>query len=142
MKTEKLLLLVVVLSLFIWFMTRKKTKESFFNILPTELIDPQYYTLTEGGGYFDRGSGQEYEQVGLGGVDLNCNAVEIRSILHWIRWNDPDVLNRFVFRYDPSADIYNPDDAPRILKCLLRNLPSQHKYVPLIRNCFPVTVRV
>ena len=121
--------------------------ENFYNIVPTGVIDPDFIPNSQTLGYYDFGTRQRYQIVDRGsvdrdGVDLNCNAVEISSILQWIRWNDPDVLNKYVLRFDPSADINNPNDAPRILKELLRNLPSQHKYVPLLRTCSPVAVRV
>jgi hypothetical protein len=137
-------LLAAAILLSCWWLKKPQTlvEEAFYNVLPTELIDPQYLNLSEVNGYYDNSTGQTFATVGGGGVDLNCNAVETKAILNWIRWNDPDVLNRYVFRFDPSANIYNPDDAPRILKALLRNLPSQHKYIPILQNCFPITVRV
>lgn len=138
---KKLFVLLVVILLAAYWVCGGNF-EQFYNILPTEIIDTEYLNLNQGRAYFDAASGQSYQVVGKGGVDLNCNAVETRAILHWIRWNDPAVLNHYVFRFDPSANIDNPDDAPRILKMLLRNLPSQHKYVPILSNCFPTTVRV
>lgn len=116
--------------------------EMFRNILPTSDIDQQFISTTDGRAYFDEASGQSYQTINGGGVDLNCNAVEQRALLSWIRWNDPSVLNHYVLRYDPSANIDNPNDTPRIFKALLKNLPSQHKYVPLLTKCLPGNIRV
>jgi hypothetical protein len=142
MEIPKFLLLVVLAVVGFWIVNNTSIMEHFANILPTSLIDPEYISPTAGAAYYDKASNQNYQIVGGGAVDLNCNNVELRSIIHWIRWNDPTVLNRYVLKYDPSANIDNPNDAPRILRSLLQNLPSQHKYLPILQKCYPVNVRV
>lgn len=114
------------------------TSESFYNILPTELIDKQYYNINE-----DPFDYKHHLRVGdLYGVDLNCNNVTSADLLMWIQNNNPHLLHQYVYLYDPSIDIHNPVHAPRVLKMLLRNLPTQHPFMPIIRKCFPFKVRV
>jgi hypothetical protein len=143
MEIPKVALLLFLVVLGFWLVNSTRFMERFANILPTGMIDQEFVSPNEDPlAYYDASSNQTYQRVGGGGVDMNCNDVELRSIIHWIRWNDPAVLNRYVLRDDPSANIDNPNDAPRILKSLLRNLPSQHKYVPILQKCYPVNVRV
>ena len=114
------------------------SRESFYNILPTELIDGKYYNINE-----DPWDYKHNLRVGdLHGVDLNCNNVSQTDLLMWIKNNNPHLLHQYVYLYDPSIDIHNPVYAPRVLKMLLRNLPTQHPFMPIIRKCFPYRVRV
>ena len=115
-----------------------RTSESFYNILPTELIDSQYKNINE-----DPFDYQNNLRVGdIYGVDLNCNNVTSPELMAWIQNNNPHLLHQYVYLYDPSIDIHNPIHAPRVLKMLLRNLPAQHPFLPIIRKCFPYRVRV
>lgn len=112
--------------------------EKFYNIMPTELIDRSYYNINEDPyNYYDK------LRVGdIHGVDLNCNNVTMNNILKWIEDNDSDVLYKYVYIYDPSVNIYNPVDAPRVFKMLLMNLPEKHPYLPIVRKCFPSKVKI
>lgn len=113
-------------------------KETFYNIYPTDLIDPVYNNINE-----DPWDYKKNLRVGdLRGVDLNCNNVDMYDILCWIKDNSPHLLHQYVYRFDPSINIYNPIYAPRVLKMLLRNLPDQHSYLPILRKCFPYRVRI
>jgi len=116
----------------------KKNSESFYNIVPTELIDPQYHNINDDP--FDYKGNLRVGDVY--GVDLNCNNVTSKDLIAWINNNHPDVLHKYVYIYDPSIEIHNPIYAPRVLKMLLRNLPTQHPFIPIIRKCFPYTVRI
>ena len=114
------------------------TQESFYNILPTELIDGNYHNINE-----DPWDYKSNLRVGdLNGVDLNCNNVTNTDIVTWIKENNPNLLHEYVYLYDPSVNIRNPIHAPRVLKMLLRNLPTQHPFLPIIRKCFPYSVRI
>lgn len=113
-------------------------KENFYNILPTELIDPDYYNINQ-----DPLNYYNHLRVGdTHGVDLNCNNVNLTEILDWIKNNNPDVLYKYVYINDPSIDTENPIYAPRVLKMLLTYLPEQHPYIPILRKCFPYKVRI
>lgn len=113
-------------------------KESFYNIIPTELIDSHYNNINQDP--FDYNLNL---RVGdLRGVDLNCNNVTDSDLINWIKDNNPHLLHQYVYLYDPSINIHNPIHAPRVLKMLLRNLPTQHPYMPIIRKCFPYRVRI
>lgn len=115
-----------------------QSKESFYNILPTELIDSQYQNINE-----DPFDYKHNLRVGdTRGVDLNCNNVSSEDLMMWIKNNNPHLLHQYVYLYDPSIDINNPIYAPRVLKMLLRNLPTQHPFLPIIRKCFPYRVRI
>lgn len=114
------------------------TTESFYNILPTELIDSEYHNINE-----DPLDYKKNLRVGdLYGVDLNCNNVNPKDLFMWIRNKNPHLLHQYVYLYDPSINIENPIDAPRVLKMLMRNLPMQHPFIPIIRKCFPYRVRI
>ena len=136
------LVFVVAISIVIKIMydklTSQGTQESFYNILPTELIDSQYHNINE-----DPWDYKHNLRVGdLNGVDLNCNNVTNADLVMWIKDNNPHLLHQYVYLYDPSVNIRNPIHAPRVLKMLLRNLPTQHPFLPIIRKCFPYRVRV
>jgi len=95
--------------------------------------------------HYDLGSKQTYERVGdVYGVDLNCNNVTSDELIAWIAYQPggKETLMQYVLKWDPSINIYNPNDAPRVLKGLLTNLPNQHKFLPIIRKCFPQNIRV
>jgi hypothetical protein len=112
--------------------------EGFYNITPTELIDPEYYNINQ-----DPFDYKHHLCVGdLRGVDLNCNNVTVPDLFQWIKNNNPHLLHQYVYKYDPSINIENPIFAPRVLKMLLMNLPTQHPYIPIIRKCFPMKVRI
>lgn len=117
-----------------------QNKEQFFvyNIRPTESIDPDYVNINENpDNYYN------YQSVGdVYGVDLNCNNVSMQDLLEWIRQDDPNVLYDHVYKYDPSIDILNPLQAPRVFKMLLRNLPQKHKYIPILTKCLYKPVRI
>jgi len=139
--------LLLFLAVFGWWIVNGKVLEGFYNIVPTEVIDPEFvspnldpwaYTVQGTHGWRET-----YERVGdLYGVDLNCNNVSVPDLVAWIANNNPHLLHQYVLRWDPSINIYNPNDSPRILKALLRNLPEQHKFLPIIRKCFPAQIRV
>ena len=122
----------------------KDSRERFYNVIPTRLIDAEYVDPSnDPWAYWDEASQRTYARVGdLAGVDLNCNNVTIVDLVHWIQENNPHLLHQYVYRFDPSINIYNPNHAPRVLKELLRNLPTQHKFIPIIRKCFPAHIRV
>lgn len=110
----------------------------FYNIKPTEEIDPEYINPNE-----DRHNYYNWMRVGdTLGVDLNCNNVTKCDLLRWIHHDDPTVLHEYVYKYDPSVDINNPLDAPRVFKMLLRNLPQKHRHMSILRKCLPKPVRV
>jgi hypothetical protein len=110
----------------------------FYNITPTNRIDPEYVNINE-----DPFNYYNWKRVGdTRGVDLNCNNVTKCNLLKWIHHEDPSVLFEYVYRYDPSVDINNPLDAPRVFKMLLRNLPQKHRYLSILRKCLPKPVRV
>lgn len=142
MKVPKLLLLLA-LALLGWWLIEGKVHESFYNIVPTEVIDPGFVSPNLDPWAYTTGWGSTYERVGdLFGVDMNCNNVSVGDLIGWIANNNPHLLHQYVLRWDPSINIYNPNHAPRVLKGLLRNLPEQHKFLPIIRKCFPAHIRV
>lgn len=130
--------IIVVVKIMYDKFTSTSVTEPFYNILPTELIDGQYQNINE--------DPLDYKlnlRVGdTHGVDLNCNNVTSPELMEWIKNNNPHLLHQYVYLYDPSIDIHNPIHAPRVLKMLLRNLPAQHPFLPIIRKCFPYRVRV
>lgn len=144
MKTLTLLLIALAV---MWLIGGDDRNESFYNVVPTELIDPEYVSSS-----CDRwahtvewpqGHRMTFQRVGdTYGVDLNCNNVTSDELVEWIHNSCPQVLFDYVLRYDPSIDIQNPNHAPRVLKGLLRNLPENHKFLPIVRKCFPRHVRV
>lgn len=117
-------------------------KESFYNIYPTSAIDPEYVNINENPlNYFN------YMTVGdVFGVDMNCNNVSALEILQWLAKYKPayldDVLHAYVYKYDPSINIFNPTSAPRVLKMLFRNLPNLPKSIPILRKCLPRPIRI
>ena len=142
MKVPNVMLLLLLAVLGFW-ISQSGVLEGFYNIVPTEAIDPQFISPNRDPWAWTTQSGNTYERVGdLFGVDLNCNNVSTTDLILWIANNNPHLLHQYVLRYDPSVNIYNPNHAPRILKGLLRNLPTQHKFLPIIRKCFPAHIRV
>ena len=143
MKIPKILLLFA-LALFGWWLAHSTgVLEKFYNIVPTEVIDPEFLNPNLDPWAYTVPGMDTYERVGdLYGVDLNCNNVSVPDLIAWIANNNPHLLHQYVLRWDPSINIYNPNDAPRVLKGLLRNLPEQHKFLPIIRKCFPAQIRV
>ena len=112
--------------------------ENFYNIIPTELIDPEYYNINQ-----DPFDYKKNLRVGdLRGVDLNCNNITIDDLVEWIRRNNPHLLHQYVYLYDPSINIYNPRFTPRVFKALLRNLPQKHPILRIVRKCFPRRVSI
>ncbi len=149
MHVSKILLLFLVAFLGFWLVSNTQlleTKENFYNIIPTEVIDDEYNNSNiDPWSYYDHASHNTYERVGDNyGVDLNCNNVTSNELIAWISHQPDghDTLNRYVLQWDPSINIHNPNDAPRILKELLRNLPNQHKFLSIIRKCYPQNIRV
>jgi hypothetical protein len=121
-------------------LTRRQAKEGFYfyNIRPTEQIDPTYYNYNE-----DPHNYYNHKRVGdIHGVDLNCNNVNLYDLLRWLDQDEPTLLYDYVYRYDPSINVFNPIHAPRIFKMLLRNLPQKHKYIPILRKCLYRDVRI
>ncbi len=130
-------IIIPIVLIILWYFN-KKNKENFYNILPTELIDSRYYNINQ-----DPFDYKHHLRVGdIFGTDMNCNNVNIPDLLNWIKNNDPHTLHQYVYLYDPSVNIKNPIHTPRILKMLLRNLPEQHKYIPIIRKCMYKQVRI
>ena len=139
-KTIIVLGIIVVAFWLMWNQWNQQTRENFFfyNIKPTEDIDPEYLNPNE-----DRHNYYNWMRVGdIHGVDLNCNNVTKCDLLRWIYHDDPSVIHEHVYRYDPSVDINNPLDAPRVFKMLLRNLPQKHRHMSILRKCLPRGVRV
>lgn len=119
---------------------KSETIENFFfyNIRPTEHIDPDYVNINE-----DPHNYYNHKRVGdIHGVDLNCNNVDMYDLLKWIDMDCPNVLHEYVYRYDPSISIHNPIHAPRVFKMLLRNLPQKHRLMSILRKCLPKPVRI
>ena len=142
MKVPKLVLLLV-LALLGWWLVEGKVLENFYNIVPTEVLDPDFVSPnSDPWAYTWNGVGTVGRVGDLYGVDLNCNNVGVPDLVAWIANNNPHLLHQYVLRWDPSINIYNPNHAPRVLKGLLRNLPEQHKFLPIIRKCFPAHIRV
>lgn len=133
-----ILIAIVVLSIVWSVFFQNKEKFFVYNIRPTESIDPDYININENpDNYYN------FQSVGdVYGVDLNCNNVSMQDLLEWIRQDDPNVLYEFVYKYDPSVDILNPLQAPRVFKMLLRNLPQKHKYIPILTKCLYKPVRI
>jgi len=120
-----------VLVLLIFMCACFPNKEGFRNILPTELIDPDYVNINNNPYNY-----RNFMTVGdVYGPDLNCNNVSSIHLLEWIKQYNPHILHQYVYRYDPSINIYNPNHTPRVLKMLLRNLPELHKYRPILQRC-------
>lgn len=144
MKVPKLLLLFALAVLGYWLVVERGTfRETFYNIVPTEVIDPDFVSPNLDPWAHTVPHMGTYERVGdLYGVDLNCNNVSIPDLIGWIANNNPHLLHQYVLRFDPSINIYNPNHSPRVLKELLRNLPEQHKFLPIVRKCFPAHIRV
>ena len=106
--------------------------------MPTELIDYDFVSANNDPLNYD-----QFMRVGdTRGVDLNCNNVTMYNILHWIDGDDPNLLYQYVYRFDPSVNILNPINAPRVFKMLLRNLPQKHKYFSILRKCLYRPTRV
>lgn len=140
MSVFNLILVAIIIISIIIHVLLIQNKEQFFvyNIRPTESIDPDYVNINENpDNYYN------YQSVGdVYGVDLNCNNVSMQDLLEWIRQDDPNVLYDHVYKYDPSIDILNPLQAPRVFKMLLRNLPQKHKYIPILTKCLYKPVRI
>lgn len=132
------LILIIFLAIASSILFDKKEGFLFYNIRPTESIDPDYININENpNNYYN------YQAVGdIYGVDLNCNNVSMHDLLEWIRNDDPNVLYDYVYKYDPSIDILNPLQSPRVFKMLLRNLPQKHKYIPILKKCLYKSVRI
>lgn len=115
-----------------WF----ETKEEFYNIYPTELIDPDYKNVNQ-----DPFSHYEnYLRVGdIKGINLNCNNITFKDLLQWV--DEKDLYN-YVFRFDPSININDPTHASRVLKLLMKNIPIKHPLNPILKKCFPYRVRI
>jgi hypothetical protein len=123
-------------------------RESFFNILPTNVIDPEYVDLTNETALFVQPAGLFSTYCNNNDqVDMSCHGVTSENIVSWIANDNPRLLNELVLRFDPSADVMNPNHAPRILRLLMMNLPSYpcrttaNKYLPIIIKCFPKLVQ-
>lgn len=132
---NKLLLVVIgivigiVMVLILYFNSNRY--DNFYNIVPTELIDPEYHNINN-----DSNNYYNYMRVGdTDGIDLNCNNVRAYDILQCIKGSDPHLLYQYVYKYDPSISLFNPIDAPRVLKELLKNLPHQHPCLNIIKRC-------
>jgi hypothetical protein len=133
-----LILLILLILYFLWHNIMWGRLDHFRNILPTEIIDPNYTNLGN-----DPGNWFNWARVGdTRGVDLNCNAVEMQDVLKWINGDSPHLLYEYVYRYDPSVSIDNPLHTPRILKMLLKNLPQKHPYRGVFRRCYPNAINV
>jgi hypothetical protein len=147
------LVLVAVLIFVLFF---GKSKESFYNIVPTENIDPEfrYPGIHEAEPVpfvtIPRQGPQLFERVGdSAGVDAGCNNVSAREIINWIHREEPRLMYDCVLKYDPSVELGNPYHTPRVLRLLLQNLPSYanlskvyEKYLPVVRKCFPNDMRI
>jgi len=116
-----------------------KPKDFFFNIRPTNEIDPEYVNLNDNPTNY-----YQYNTIGDAlGPDLNCNTVSKRTLMKWIENEDPNFLYEYVYRYDPSININNAIHAPRVLKMLLRNLPENHTVSQqIMKRCPPMPVRI
>lgn len=117
---------------------KTKFTEPFYNILPTEIIDPEYVNINNNPDNY-----KNFMTVGdIYGVDLNCNNTSAIDILQWIQNYNPHILHQYVYKYDPSISVYNPNHTPRVLKMLLRNLPELHKYRRILQRCLYKQIRV
>lgn len=131
---------IVIFLIFVFLLFLRGTKENFFfsNIKPTEDIDPDYLNPNE-----DRFNYFNFMRVGdIEGVDLNCNNVSKYDLIRWMVNEEPNIIYDYVYKFDPSIDINNPIDSPRILKMILRNLPQKHRFISILRKCLPKTIRV
>lgn len=146
MKYNSLFIIVVVVVVAIIALFNKSYCEGFYNIVPTELIDPQYY--------YDRIQIHNNEQITNSQIhneqpnyDLNCNNVRAQDIITCLGKSDPRILYEYVYRYDPSISLYDPVDAPRVLKQLLRNMPAipcsfnNKNKLPFVNPCLQVLKR-
>lgn len=130
--------IAVAYQMYIKTMQSKEHFLFFSNVKPTEDIDPEYVNPND-----DPNNYYNWMRVGdTLGVDLNCNNVTKCDLLKWIANDDPNILHEYVYRYDPSVDINNPLQAPRVFKMLLRNLPQKHRYLSILRKCLPRPVIV
>ena len=142
MKVSKIVLLIMLVVAG-WLFVGNPAIENFYNIVPTEIIDRDFVSPNNDPWAYTTQLGNTYMRVGdLHGVDLNCNNVTSVDLIKWIAGNNPHLLHQYVLRWDPSININNLNHAPRVLKGLLTNLPEQHKYLPIIRKCFPANIRV
>lgn len=135
-----MILVLLILIVYYGYCESSQTRENFFfyNIRPTEHIDPEYRNINE-----DPWNYYNHQRVGdIHGVDLNCNNVHMYDLLRWIDQDDPHILYDYVYKYDPSISVFNPIHAPRVFKMLLRNLPQKHKYIPILRKCLYKPVRI
>lgn len=150
-------LTLALIVLFVALIIHPRKRESFFNVIPTNVIDPEYVDLTNLTALFvpplkPLASSSLYHLRGRDDqTDLNCGGVTSCDIVSWIANDRPlgnRMLNELVLRFDPSADPLNPNHAPRILRLLMMNLPSYacsttaNKYLPIIQKCFPKLVQV
>lgn len=135
---NNILILLIIAAIICCFIGNNGNKEGFYNIMPTEAIDPEYYNINNYPYNYHNWLtvGDPY------GVDLNCNNVTYQEIIDWINKYNPHLIYQFVYPYDPSVDISNPIDAPRILKLLLRNVPELCKNLPVLKKCLYNQVRV
>lgn len=134
----KLFVIIAIIAIIGYLLLFKKAHcEGFYNIVPTELIDPQYQNINNG---FDGINDAD-------GVDLNCNNVRAQDIVMCLGKSDPRILYEYVYRYDPSISLYDPVDAPRVLKQLLRNMPAvpcsfnNKNELPFVNPCLQVLKR-
>lgn len=145
------IIVVVVVVVAIIALFNKSYCEGFYNIVPTELIDPQYY--------YDRIQIHNNEQITNSQItnsqipdeqihdDLNCNNVRAQDIITCLGKSDPRILYEYVYRYDPSISLCDPVDAPRVLKQLLRNMPAipcsfnNKNKLPFVNPCLQVLKR-
>lgn len=124
-----------------------KTTERFFNVIPTNVIDPEFIDLNnENASFVSRAL---YHLSGQSNPD--CTGVTPCNIVSWIANDYPlgnRLLNELVLRFDPSADPMNPNHATRILRLLFMHLPSYacsttaKKYLPIIQKCYPMLTQV
>jgi hypothetical protein len=135
---KKIMVFLIVVVAIRFLFNQSKSKEGFYNVRPTTLIDPDYFNINQ-----DPFDYKHYRRVGdLMGVDMNCNNVTIEDLIEWIRRNNPHLLYQYVYLYDPSINIYNPRYSPRVFKELLRNLPQKHPILRIMRKCLPRQVRI
>lgn len=139
----------------VFFMGSSASKqESFYNIVPTENIDPEFryprIHEAEPVPFITRQGPQLFERVGdSAGVDAGCNHVTACDIINWIHREEPRLMYDCVLKFDPSVELGNPYHTPRVLRLLLQNLPSYanlskvyEKYLPVVRKCFPNDMRI
>lgn len=150
--TEKRLLVVFLIVFAAWVLMKLPViQEGFFNIIPTEVIDPEYqYPLITDYDITNLPLQPQqypklYERVGETG--RNCQTVRMEDVLDWIARDEPNIIHECVLRFDPSADITNPYHTTRILRLIMMNLPtyspqSAQKYLPVLSRCFPRQTQV